>query len=51
VQENSIKQLTISDIFGHILNIREMEKQDKELYIMATVVKSPQNELTKHGKN
>ncbi|XP_060560643.1 uncharacterized protein LOC132720505 [Ruditapes philippinarum] len=49
-KKNCIKQFTISDIFDHILNIREMEKQDKELYIMATVVNSPQNELTKRGK-
>ncbi|XP_060601134.1 uncharacterized protein LOC132754508 isoform X3 [Ruditapes philippinarum] len=49
-KKNCIKQFTISDIFDHILTIREMEKQDKELYIMATVVNSPQNELTKRGK-
>ncbi|XP_060563753.1 uncharacterized protein LOC132723105 [Ruditapes philippinarum] len=49
-KKNCIKQFTVSDIFDHILNIREMEKQDKELYIMATVVNSPQNELTKRGK-
>ncbi|XP_053386664.1 uncharacterized protein LOC128550843 [Mercenaria mercenaria] len=49
-QRNCHACFEIDELHGHILNIREMEKQDKEMYIMATLADSRDKENTKKGR-
>lgn len=43
-------KFTVEEIYDHILNVREMTKDEKELYIMGVVGEVTNNDKTKRGK-
>ena len=43
-------QFTCIEIQTHILDIREMRKEEKEMYIKGSLLTGPKSDLTKRGK-
>jgi hypothetical protein len=49
-QRNCVDQHTVSDMYSFLLNLKEMEKSEQELLIMASLIGNIETETTQRGK-
>jgi hypothetical protein len=49
-QRNCVDQHTVSDMYSFLLNLKEMEKSEQELLIMASLIGNIETETTHRGK-